>query len=139
MNTVRVSEVLPIDAAQVWAHMRQFGNVEIYEGLVDDCQVFDDGGAQHRVIHLAGGSMHQRLESIDDAVRTLTIRTLETDLPLESHVTTISVTEIGPEECEMTWEATLETPSDADVLASILRDLYLTAIARLKDYLTGTE
>ena len=122
-------------AGAVWATIRDFGGLGKFVASIAQCTVTGSGVGATRTIAFEGGGepIVERLESLDDAKRTLTYSIIEGELPFERYLSTIAVRELPRGGCEVSWSATFEPKgaSEADV-KTILQGVYTEGFAGLK-------
>jgi hypothetical protein len=135
MGSVTVIEELPVDADRAWKLVREFDNLALYEGVVDELVLHDADGRIERTVRIGGVTLRQRLESRDDAARELRIHTIDGGGILQRLEARLSVTESGTDSCVMMWEAEYEPMIDDRQMKPLIRDFYLTAIALFRRHL----
>lgn len=78
-------------ADDVWAVIGDFGGLGEWMPGIDKCEVEGDV----RVLHTMGLELHEQLKSQDDANRTHSYSLIQSPMPLEHHLATITVTPDG--------------------------------------------
>ena len=107
---------MPADA--VWQVLSDFGAACQYLVMVENCTVEGQGiGALRTLTYTDGSTIVERLEALDDASLRLSYALL-TDTPFRDCLTTVTVRDLGPGQCEVVWSATFE----ADGLPECSRD-----------------
>jgi hypothetical protein len=97
---------MPADA--VWQVLSDFGAACQYLAMVVDCTVVGAGvGALRTVTNTDGSTIVERLEALDEASYRLSYALL-TDTPFRDCLTTVTVYELGPGQCEVAWTATFD-------------------------------
>lgn len=90
-----------------------------------------------RSLRFGGVTVRQRLESRDDEARELCIHTIDGGGVVRHLESRLTVTESGSGACIITWEAVCEPIIDDAQMKPMIRDFYLTAIARFRRHLGG--
>jgi mxaD protein len=101
----------------VWRVISDFGAAGAYLAEVGDCTVEGTGVGAVRTLTLADGStLDERLAALDEASRRLSYALL-TDTPFGNCLTTMSVSDLGPNRAELVWSASFQPigipPSEA--------------------------
>jgi len=130
---VSVMVTIQAEAAEVWQRVRDFGSVDRWAPNIASLEVSGSGvGAMRTAIFKDGGRVVERLESLSDASRTLSYAILETPLPMEGCVSSLTVGDLGPGGCEVEWRSTFGAKGAAESeVARILEKIYRVALARL--------
>ena len=140
MTKVDVSMELAVSAETVWRVIGSFGGVPDWHPAVEKSEQKEENGATVRTLSLAGGgSIVERLESVDDKERAYTYSTLSGPLPVADYVATLRVRENdGRQGCTIQWSSEF-TPSGAaesDAVAAIL-GVYEAGFESLKKMFGG--
>jgi hypothetical protein len=134
MSNVSMKTTLNASADAVWTTVRDFGGVRKFVASLARCRVEGSGvGATRTVGFEGGGDIVERLESLDDAKRTLTYSIVKGELPFENYLSTMAVRDLGRGRCELAWSSTFEPQGapEADVKAMI-EGVYSDGFAGLK-------
>jgi len=139
MSSVSMKTTLHAPADAAWQIIRDFGNPGRFIAAVTACTVEGSGPGAVRTLTLEGGAeVVERLESLDDAARTLTYVILSSPLPLRDYVATMAVRELGPDECEVAWSSTFEPAGAPEAEGkAIVEGVYATGFEGLKRLLEG--
>jgi len=137
MNNVTVTEELSVDAARAWELVREFDSLALVSGVIEEVELTDVDGQFERTLRFGGVTVRQRLESRDDEARELRIHTIDGGGVVRHLESRLTVTESGPGACIITWEAVYEPIIDDAQMKPMIRDFYLTAIARFRRHLGG--
>jgi hypothetical protein len=136
MDKPYASTVIKADANEVWAYLRDFGNVEEWLPGITTCEIEDGGtlapGAVRR-IEGAGGVFRERLLSLDDAERSLTYEILECPLPVRDYRATCRVapvTDTG--EAFVEWYASFEADDPGRVAKIFARGVFAPGLDSLR-------
>ena len=97
---------MPADA--VWQVLSDFGAACQYLVMVKTCTVEGQGiGALRTLTYADGSTIVERLEALDDAAYRLSYALL-TDTPFRDCLTTVTVYELSPGQCEVAWTASFQ-------------------------------
>lgn len=120
-------------AQDVWETIRDFGGVNRWAPNIVRLEVSGSGiGALRTVIFKDGGRVVERLENLSDATKSLSYAILETPLPMEGCVSSLTVREMGPNRCEVEWYSTFGAKGAAESeVTRLLEKIYRVALARL--------
>jgi hypothetical protein len=99
--------VIQADPAKVWAIVKDFGNIQVWHPAIesDKMETKDDG--VYRTLTLkGGGTIYEKLRSIDDGDMKIKYEIVESVLPVNDYVATMTV-KAGPGagETTVTWLA----------------------------------
>jgi hypothetical protein len=106
----QVSSTITIHAPTdvIWQAISDFGAAGGYLVGVVDCTLQGKGvGARRRLTNADGGTIVERLETLDEAARRL-IYSLETDTPFGNCLTSMTVRDLGPSQAELEWAASFQ-------------------------------
>jgi len=133
VGQISVNVNMPAAAEEVWQTIRDFGNVHRWAPNIASLEVEGSGvGALRTAIFKDGGRVVERLESLSDASRSLSYAILETPLPMEGCISSLTVRDLGPRGCEVEWYSTFGAKGAAESeVAKILEKIYRVALARL--------
>jgi hypothetical protein len=96
----------PADA--IWQLLSDFGAACQYLVMVERCTVEGQGiGALRALTYTDGSTIVERLQALDDAAYRLSY-VLLSDTPFHDCLTTVTVHDLGPGQCEVAWSATFE-------------------------------
>src|SRR5208283_3159779 len=102
MARVTVKVNIPVAADQVWQTLRDFGGMDKWAFGVASLSLSGMGlGAVRTISFQDGAEVVERLESLDDAGRRLSYTILESTLPVEGYVASLTVRDLGPAGCEV--------------------------------------
>jgi hypothetical protein len=115
--TSRRQEEFPVPAERLWKVVADFGALADWwpAGTLEKVEVEGEGVGMVRSIYtIVGIVLHEKLESIDDATRTLEL-SIVGDLPagMEEYHATGSVREGEAGGCVLVWEGHYKVPSEA--------------------------
>jgi carbon monoxide dehydrogenase subunit G len=141
MAGIELHEEIEAPAAAAWERLSDFGGLAGWMPGVASCEVEGEGvGAVRRVgFPGGGGSVEERLESCDDAARSLSYSILAGPLPVSDYLATIRVDEAGPGRCRVDWTARFELAAGVpeESVCNALRGAYGGALKALKKNLEG--
>lgn len=133
MAQVSVMVTIQAEAAEVWQKVKDFpGVVRWLPGIASLTPTGAGVGALRTVTFKDGTRVVERLESLDEAARTLSYTILESTLPLEGCVASLTVRDLGPRGCEVAWYSTFGAKGAPEQeVAALLEKNYRQALARL--------
>jgi mxaD protein len=109
MANVMMKTTLQAPAAAAWKLIRDFGGVGKFLDAVQSVAVVGEGiGALRQITLKDGAVVEERLERLNDKTRTLVYSIASSPLPLDQYVATMTVKDLGPKECEVTWASEFE-------------------------------
>ncbi len=107
MGQISVNVSLPAAADEVWQVVKDFGGASRWLPGIDSLKMTGSGvGAVRTVTYKDGSQAVERLESLSDDSRSLSFTILESSLPLEGYVASLTVRDLGPRGCEVEWYST---------------------------------
>jgi len=132
--TSRVTIHVPADA--IWQVLSDFGAACQYLGMVENCAVEGQGiGALRTLTSPDGSTIVERLETLDEASHQLSY-VLLTDTPFCNCVTTMTVSDLGPDQAELVWSASFQPDGlPASEALTLLEDALTTNCLALKQLL----
>ena len=139
MASVSMKTTLNASADEAWQAIRDFGGIDqLVEGIVE-CSVEGSGvGAVRTLAFADGGEIQERLESLDDAARTLSYSIIASELPMEGYLSTMAVRALGEGTCELSWSSTFEPKGASEAEArALVEGVYSAGFAGLKKLLEG--
>jgi hypothetical protein len=96
----------PADA--IWQVLSNFGAACKYLIMVEKCAVEGQGiGALRTLTSPDGSTIVERLETLDGVAHRLSYALL-TDTPFRDCVTTMAVSDLGPNQAELVWSASFQ-------------------------------
>lgn len=116
MTKVEVTETVDTPADAVWKKVRAFDNMHKYlPEMIATCAVTGSGVGATRVCGMqGGGDIHERLEALDEATRTLTYSISESPMPISDYRGTIVISEAGPGKALVSWSSLFNLEEGAD-------------------------
>ena len=140
MTKVDVSTELAVPAQAVWRVIGSFGGLPDWHPAVEKSEQKEENGTTVRTLSLAGGgTIVERLESVDDNERAYTYSIVSGPLPVADYIATLRVRENdGGQDCTIQWSSEF-TPSGAaesDAVAAI-RGVYEAGFESLKKMFGG--
>ena len=135
----RASSKIIIDSPSdaVWQTISDFGAACKYSVMVTHCAVEGAGvGALRTLTNADGSTIVERLEALDGTARRLSYALL-TDTPFRNCLTTVTVRDLGWDQCEVAWAATFEADgipeSEAQEMLEGAFELHGRALQRFVD------
>ncbi len=116
MTNVSMSTRLPVSAKQVWDLIGGFNALAKWHPLVEKSEIEeqDDGKTTIRRLSLVGGgTIVERLETLDEEARLYSYTILEAPLPVAGYQSTIRVSDAEGGGCTVEWSSEFE-PAGAD-------------------------
>ena len=100
--------IIDFSADAVWQVIGDFGAACQYLPMVVDCTVVGSGiGALRTLTSADGSTIVERLEMLDGVARRLSYALL-TNTPFHDCVTTMGVSDLGPNRGELVWSASFQ-------------------------------
>ncbi len=133
MGQVSVVMQFPVPVEEVWRRLRDFAGIIRWYPELAELKLLGSGiGARRTLTDKEGRRQVERLESLDEAGRTLAYSILETPLPMEGCIVRLSARESGPGRSEVEWSAAFG-PKGApeDEVAALLTEQFRRNLARL--------
>ena len=127
MARARAEIDLANPADEVWALVGDFEGIAGWMPGIESCRVDGDD----RILALMGMEVTERLESRDDAARTLVYRIVG-GVPVENHRAVITVSPAGSGST-VTWDVEVE-PDD---MAGLMQGMYQQALGAVKEKFGG--
>jgi hypothetical protein len=102
---VEKSVTIKAEPAKVWALVKDFGNIHKWHPAVASTKLEKKGGDVHRTLTLKnGGSIHEKLRSIDEEDMQLKYEIVESTLPFTDYYSVMKVKPgPGAGESTVTW------------------------------------
>ncbi len=137
MAQVTVKVNIPVAADQVWQTLRDFGGMDKWAFGVASLSLSGMGlGAVRTITFNDGAEVVERLESLDDAGRRLSYTILESTLPVEGYVASLSVRDLGPAGSEVEWFSTFGAKgATEEEVSRLLQVAYRKSLASLQKFL----
>ncbi len=124
-------------ASAAWEKLADFGGLDWMPG-VEKVEVEGEGIGAVRTVSMGPMNIKERLESFDDAGRSLSYSITEGPMPVENYLATIRVSESG-DGCRVDWSASFDLPEGvpAEAIENGLNGAYGGALAALKKLVEG--
>ena len=107
MGQVSVKVNIAAAADKVWQTLRDFGGLDQWAPGIANLSLKGTGvGAIRTITYQDGSGVVERLESLNDAARTLSYTILESSLPVEGYVASLTVRDLGATGSEVEWFST---------------------------------
>jgi NADPH2:quinone reductase len=139
MGQVSVKVSIPASADKVWQTLRDFGGLNKWAPGIAGLSLQGAGvGAVRTLTYQDGARVVERLESLNDASRLLSYTILESTLPLEGYVASLTVRDLGAAGCEVEWFSTFGAKGAAEQEVSRMLEVgYRKALSGLQKSLKG--
>ena len=139
MAEVMCTEEVPVSVDAVWALLSDFNGLDKWLGAVTSSSMEGSGVGALRTLTLAdGGTIVEKLESYDDAARSLSYSIVSGPLPVKDYRSTIQVTPIDGEHCQVEWGSTSTAVGvPEEQVEQILNGLYSGGLKDLRRYFGG--
>ncbi len=136
MGTVSVKVVIAAKGQDVWKALSDFGGIAKWMPDVTQVTMVGKGvGAVRTVAYADGTQALERLESLNDDSRSLTYTILESTLPMEGYVASLTVRDV-PLGCEVEWFSTFGAKGAAESeVSQMLEAKCRQALAGLQKFL----
>ncbi|MFW6112844.1 MAG: SRPBCC family protein [Thermodesulfobacteriota bacterium] len=136
MATVSVKVALQAKGPEVWEVISDFGGIARWVPGISQVSVAGRGvGAVRTVAYEDGTRSVERLESLNDDSRSLTYAILESTLPVQGYIGSLTVREV-PLGSEVEWYSTFGAKGAAeDEVSRLLEKRCRQALAGLQKYL----
>jgi len=137
MGQVSVKVNIPLAADQVWQTLRDFGGMDKWAFGVASLSLKGSGpGAVRTVTFKDGAKVVERLESLNDGNRHLSYAILESSLPVEGYVASLTVRDLGPAGSEVEWYSTFGAKgATEEEVSRMLQVLYRRSLSSLQKFL----
>ena len=134
MAQAEASKTIGVPAERVWDTVRAFSGLERYFTMFASSTTEGSGvGATRTLLLPDGGRFFERLESLDDTSRTLTYAALESPLPIENYLGTVTVEDAGGGRSRVTWSARFDVaPEHEAAVVGALSGAYANGIEGLE-------
>jgi hypothetical protein len=136
MTSVKTSITIEAPAERVWNTVRAFGNIDQYVAAIERSESEGSGvGMTRRLTLQDGGRVTERLEALHDEGRTLTYTIVESPLPINNYVSTITVEHVEEQRCRVTWECGFDPDGvPAEAVTPDLEALYRSGLNGLQSH-----
>ncbi|MEJ2224990.1 MAG: SRPBCC family protein [Syntrophobacterales bacterium] len=137
MATVSVTVTFQTPGPSVWKVIREFDKIITWAPGITEVKPAGSGvGAVRTVTYQDGTRTVERLESLNDEARTLSYTILESTLPVEGYVASMTVRDLGGAGCEVEWYSTFGPKGAAESEVSRMLEVsYRKALAGLQKFL----
>ncbi|MBB3664494.1 hypothetical protein FB384_003398 [Prauserella sediminis] len=82
-----------------------------------------DGNGSYRTVTLQDGArLQEEVVTCDPALRRFQYRVVGGDLPIEAHLGTVDVLELGPRKCAVVYSTDIEPPDLADAFGPAIEE-----------------
>lgn len=114
MGQISINVKIPATAEKVWQTVREFGSIDQWVSGVASLSMSGTGvGAVRTVTYEDGTRSVERLESLNEASRSLTYTIIESNLPVEGYIGSLTVTDL-PAACQVEWFSTFGAKGAAE-------------------------
>ena len=138
MAKVKVSGDFDASIDQVWALIKDFGNLSAWAPDANITKLEGEGIGAIRHLDTAVGHFKERCEAHDDSNYSFSYALLESSLPLplKDYVATVKLKETGPRSCAIEWACVFE-PVDVSEgeMIPIVEQTYAGFISAIKNAL----
>ncbi len=134
MTGVNLQTTINTSADDVWQTVSDFNGLGTFVAAVANSTVDGSGVGSIRTLTLQDGSqLFEKLERLDDASKSLEYSIVSGPLPVEHYRSTITVTKIGPDQCEVSWSSTFEPKGvSAEQAEEVISGIYKMGFDGLK-------
>lgn len=136
MASVSVKFTLNANGPEVWEVVRDFGGIDKWVPGVTQVELVGSGvGAKRTVTYEDGTRSVERLESVSDDSRSLSYTALESTLPVQGYIGSLTVRDV-PVGCEVEWYSTFGAKGAAESeVSQLLEGRCRQALAGLQKFL----
>jgi hypothetical protein len=131
------STVINADAGEVWAYLRDFGNLDDWLPGVAVCEIEDGASIAPGVVRRVdgpGGLFRERLLSLDDEAMTMTYEIVQSPLPIRDYRATCRVAPVTDSgQAFVEWYATFEADDPAKMSRIFTRGIFTPGLDRLHE------
>lgn len=117
MAEFEVDKTIPGTLDAAWAKIADFGTMGWAPGI-ESCELEGSGVGSVRKLKMGPMEIHERLESLDAAAKTLSYSIVEGPMPTENYLATIQLSEAGAGQVRVQWGARFDTPGMNDEQAA---------------------
>jgi hypothetical protein len=139
MGQVSVNVSMPVTADKVWQKIKDFGGLDSWAPAITNLSLQGAGvGAVRTLTYQDGSRVVERLESLNDAGRSLTYTILESTLSVEGYIASLTVRDLGAAGCAVEWFSTFGAKGAAEQDVSRMLEVgYRKALSGLQKSLKG--
>lgn len=114
MSEVIVSKKINTPAAIAWDILSSFRGIENFSPI-EKSQTNGEGVGATRTCFLPdGAAIHEVLSKVDNDQQEFEYKITEGPFPVTGYVSTVKVTEVDAENCEITWGCEFESSPEAE-------------------------
>ncbi len=134
MTRVNLKTTINASADNVWQTVSDFNGLGAFVAAVANSTVDGSGVGSTRTLTLQDGAqLLEKLERLDDAGKSLDYSIVSGPLPVEHYRSTITVTDIGPDQCEVSWSSTFAPKGvSAEQAEEVISGIYTMGFDGLK-------
>ena len=123
---VSMQTKLNAPADNVWQTVGDFNGLPRYVAAATKSQMEGEGVGALRTLTLPDGAqIVERLESYDDDAMTLSYSIVSGPLPVADYLSTVKITPLGENRCEVSWSSTFEAAGVSEEAArSAIEGIY---------------
>jgi carbon monoxide dehydrogenase subunit G len=137
MAEVRRRESFAAPAEEVWALVGDYNGLPAWHPGIESSQLEQDGAIRRLTLADGAGEVVELLEAHDHDGRTYRYRIVESGLPVEDYVSTLTVHEVG-DAAHVEWTSTFEAVGVSDDEAiTIIEGIYDAGLGSLKERFGG--
>ncbi len=135
MSKVAMSQEFPVPADEVWKLIGRFNALPDWHPAVEKSEQEGEGVGATRTLHLAGGgTIVERLESMDDGERVYSYSILNSPLPVSNYHSTLRVRDGSDGKSTVVeWSSEFESKGvpEGDA-AKVIQGIYEAGLENLK-------
>jgi len=138
MTTVSLRQKFPVPAQMIWSTIGGFNTLPDWHPAIEKSDITKDDKGTVRTLHLVGGgTIVERLETVDEKERLYTYSILEGPLPVANYKATIRVLDDNGG-CTVEWSSDFEASGVPESDASkVIRGIYEAGFENLKKMFGG--
>lgn len=136
MTKVSMSTKLKASADQVWGMIGQFNALPDWHPSVEKSRL-EKAGQMRRLSLAGGGTVIEKLESVNEKERTYTYSIVDSPLPLANYTATLKVTDEG-DGCVVEWTSEFDPMGGLEgQSADAIRGIYQSGFDSLRKMFGG--
>jgi len=131
-----VTKTLAFPVENVWALLRDFGNVSWVPGIGDNVRVEGSGVGMSRFFGAPGAEIQETLLSCDENGKTFSYEIPNNlPLPLDQYLATVILKDLGNGQTEIEWSCEANPTGTTEEAAAAVDGMYTMMISWLDDAL----
>ena len=141
MTNASMSTRLPVSAKQVWELIGGFNALAKWHPLIESSEIEEDADGKMTIRHLSlvgGGTIVERLETLDEDARLYSYSILEAPMPVAGYQSTIRVSDAEGGGCTVEWSSDFEAKGvEPDEAVAAVEGVYKAGLDNLRKMFGG--